>query len=152
MGTGDDSLTALTAREVGFLRIDTGVGSDHVLIDLAAVSWIRGLAIDTGVGDDSVLLRAGSDGQLPYIDGTLAFIETHQGNDIVQFEGTFGLAGSGFLHVQLGEGDDTLIGDSESDPLLGIVSASGGQGNDTVLNATYFHPLIFLSLFDVIDD
>jgi hypothetical protein len=136
-GTGNDSVTVLVRGVVGRIIIATGVGSDSVTLDLAASSLVPdSLSIHTGAGADTVLLRADSDGVPPTVFGA-PVIFTEQGNDVVQFEGEFFVFASD-LYVDLGEGDDTLIGDSEPALDPGSIEVQGGLGHDTVLNASYF--------------
>ena len=149
--TGDDSVSLLASGVVGSVRIDTGVESDNVAIDLAAGSFLlHGLRVNTGVGDDSVLFHADSDGGLPLLSG-FSLIETAEGNDTVQFEGVFGALGSGLV-VDLGAGDDMVIGDSETSLPEGRVECIGHAGHDTVLNASYFRSPFVLHLFETIED
>ena len=80
----------------------------------------------------------------------MTWIDTAQGNDVVQFQGVL----SGHWGVDLGEGDDTLIGDTESSLSYATVNIQvlGGQGHDTILNSSYFgHFLIVFYGFESID-
>jgi hypothetical protein len=150
-GTGADTVTVFAKEMTGFTAIDTGPGNDTVTFDMAAGSLIGTLHLKTGKGDDSVLVRADPEGEPPVFCGTFATIETEHGNDTVRFEGAIGVVPIR-LSVLLGAGDDTLIGDSGSDPSWPLrVNANGGDGEDSVLNSSYFDSLYSLYGFESID-
>jgi hypothetical protein len=148
-GVGDDSVTVFVRGVVGQLLVDTGIGHDNVTIDLAPGSLLEGLHVDAGEGNDRLHFRAKAEGGLPILEETsrVNLINMGNGNDAVQFEGGFGVE---HLSVHLGNGDDTLIGDPESDgPSVGL-RLFGDQGHDSVLNASYFAAAM-LFLFEQID-
>ena len=154
MGTGDDAVTVL-ARTMTFLQIDTGQGNDNVTLDIdltpGSFFLFANYRVNTGVGDDTVLVRANAFDLGPFHNFD-ALIDTAQGNDVVQFQGVL----SGSWVVDLGEGDDTLIGDAENSlsyPLVNI-HVVGGHGHDTVLNSSYFIHALYQSFygFESIDD
>ncbi len=136
-GTDDDSVSVSLRGAVGFLRIDTGVGNDDVTICRASAdASLHDLAVNTGLGDDTVLVWSVVDTELPLLGVWGGIVETEQGNDAVQFEGSFVIK-YGTLLVLLGVGDDTLVGDVDTGP-VDRVEGIGGSGYDTVLNAAYF--------------
>src|SRR5262245_12957505 len=139
--TGDDAVMVFARGVVGALILDTGVGRDNVTLDLAPGTVLRRLQLNTGAGDDTLLFRADSEGGLPALD-SIGIIEMEQGNDAVQFEGTFGTVGG--LSLFLGAGDDTLLGDPQAPPPVGLVQSLGGSGHDTVLNSSYFGRALYL--------
>ena len=150
-GTGTDTVTVLAKEMTGYTAIDTGPGNDNVTFDMAAGSLIGTLHLKTGTGDDSVFVRANTEGPPPTLFGSFARIETNQGNDTVRFEGVIAVYPIR-LSVDLGSGDDTLIGDPQSDPSWPLrVSANGGKGEDAVLNSSYFDSLYSLYGFEWID-
>lgn len=144
-GNGNDLVSVYVRGVLGNLAINTGSGNDEVILEMAPVSLLdAGLRIDTGVGNDDVLVRSDSDGGLPELVGN-SWIRTEQGDDLVRFEGAIGIGPWGVLWVDLGSGDDTLIGDSD-EQLYGL-TAWGGDGHDTVLNASFFEQLMFFEMF-----
>lgn len=147
-GNGDDEATIVASGFVGSLRIDTGTGNDVATVQFAGDALVPWLFLDTGVGDDAVFIEADNSG-FPILFN-LGVIETGQGNDVAAFDGWVA-ALSGSLIVFLDEGDDTLLGDPDSEvPVPGRVEALGGSGHDTVLNAAYFRSPFALHQFETI--
>lgn len=150
-GNGNDQVSVLASGDVGFLRIDTGTGSDSATLQFASDALVGGVQLNTGPGDDAVFYEA-DNGEPPIVTWGSAYIDTHSGNDLVSFGGPVWAL---FEHtlVLLGCGDDVLIGDPDSEvhiPGPSRVDAVGGAGSDTVLNASYFGPHMTFQEFETV--
>lgn len=151
-GHGPDDVNVVVRGWVNVLSINTDLGDDRVTLDLEDGCRLSTLQVDTGQGDDYLLMNGSTGIDLPWIIGSgTSWIETSQGDDVVQFSGRFANVGYSPLFIELGAGDDTLIGDSQFILPYGDLVCSGGSGHDTVLNADYFS-IYFLLSFELIED
>jgi hypothetical protein len=142
---------------INFGTLNTGEGNDRIdgsYRNGGYFPWYRGIynsgTLNAGEGDDTITaLGIGLDGFVNY--GTL---NTEGGNDIItafsEYHFGYGSSGTGFLNdggsLDMGEGNDTIIGGSSfdsSNPTSGISNWSGstintGNGEDSILSEGMF--------------
>ena len=121
------------------------------MLDYSDSVLVSNINIDTGRGDDFVDLRFRESGSFSSATGG-SVVSTGAGDDIVQLRGRLG--GNSPIIIFLDSGDDTLIGDPELTPTSFNLVAFGGEGTDTVINASYFTTAFNSELleFEMLDD
>ena len=149
-GLGSDSVSVGVFWGESDINIETGQGDDSVSLYLGwnGISYGGSFQISTGFGRDSVTIEANNSHGKPYQFGPAPnYIDTDQGDDTVTFKGSY--ESLSYTNVQLGPGDDLLIGDP--DIFSSDVIAWGDKGHDTALNALYF-PGWALNSFETIEN
>ncbi|PAY16772.1 hypothetical protein CKO51_24845 [Rhodopirellula sp. SM50] len=136
-GNGDDEVTIGAAGALGTLRIETGVGDDRVVFELADSALLQALDIDTGNGDDEVLFQADAAGS-SLIALRHIRIDTGRGNDTVRFQGSLAVTNDKSFAVWLGSGDDQLIGDPGNSLEVEELNVFGEKGVDKVFGDSHF--------------
>ena len=124
---------------LSMISIDTGKGDDKVVVDMARQASFPSLHVVTGNGDDvvSVNFRPGFTFHWPGL-----FLDTGDGNDSVDIEGTLQGVRVGTFQIWLGRGDDSLNVDLFTTIPTRLqaqfVEIDGGAGNDRISGNTSF--------------